>query len=374
MTASLCWSLEADNRFGPRVSIDCRAFDFTLLFEDIFFTSLPSAIFLLILPIRLYFLRHESVKINSYRLVVWKLVKVPPTYLPTVADFEQCILAVLFVLQVLSVAFQVQELALHTRASLPAVILNIIATFAASYASFVEDQRSVKPSDILILYFSASSICSLPQLRSLWLIPSVGVCRYLSLGSFLLVVAMIALESVSKAKMLHSNYCGGTDEGNAGFWSRSFFIWVLPFLQTGYRKDLEVEDVPEADTNLHGQCSGSKLRESWDSSSTNGHHRLTKAVFRAYGWACVSAIPPRLAYSCFTFAQPFLITATVDYIGGSSGSEPKIYGTELIGAYFLVYLGLAVGTHSVLPMKYVSNGRKRFPKPHTGVKHTVYLP
>lgn len=82
MATNLCWSLQADNRFGPRVSIDCRAFDFTLLFEDIFFTSLPAAVFLLILPIRLWFLRHEPVKMISYKLAVYKLVKVPNSTFP----------------------------------------------------------------------------------------------------------------------------------------------------------------------------------------------------------------------------------------------------------------------------------------------------
>ena len=163
-------------------------------------------------------------------------------------------------------------------------------------------------------------------------------------------MAIIALESVQKIKILHSDYCGGTDEEKLGFWGRSLFIWVLPFLQTGYREALEVEDVPAVDTNLQGQCSGDKLRKSWDSARKNGSHRLIKAVFRAYGWACVSAIPPRLAYSCFTFAQPFLITATVNYIGGPLSSEPKIYGNGLIGAYVLVYLGLAVCLCPFLPM------------------------
>ncbi|KAJ5383264.1 ABC transporter integral membrane type 1 [Penicillium concentricum] len=248
----------------------------------------------------------------------------------------------LFVLQVLFMAFQVRESALHTRASLPAAILSIIATFAASYVSFVEDQRSVRPSDLLVLYLSASSICKLPQLRSLWLISSVEVCRYLSLASLLLMVAIIAVESIPKTKILKSHYRGGTSEGKIGFWSRCFFIWILPFLQTGYREALDVEDVAEVDTNLQGQCSGGKLRKSWDVTSINGHYRLVKAVFRAYKWAFVFAIPPRLTYSCFTFAQPFLITATINYIGESSVSEPKTYGNGLIGAYFLVYLGLAV--------------------------------
>jgi ATP-binding cassette subfamily C (CFTR/MRP) protein 1 len=79
MATSLCLS---DNRLGPRVSIDCRTFDFTLLFEDIFCTSLPAAVFLILLPIRLWVLRHEPVKITSYRLAVCKLVKAPPYTFP----------------------------------------------------------------------------------------------------------------------------------------------------------------------------------------------------------------------------------------------------------------------------------------------------
>ena len=68
-------------------------------------------------------------------------------------------------------------------------------------------------------------------------------------------MAIIALESVQKIKILHSDYCGGTDEEKLGFWGRSFFIWVLPFLQTGYRGVLEVEDIPEVDKNLFKQSS-----------------------------------------------------------------------------------------------------------------------
>lgn len=206
----------------------------------------------------------------------------------------------------------------------------------------MEDQRSVRPSSLLILYFSASTICRLPQLRSLWLIPSVDVCRYLALASLLFTLAVVTLESVPKARTLHSDYCKCTDEERSAFWDRSFFIWALPFLQTGYRKILEVEDIPEVDTDLQGQCSGDRLQKAWDSASLYRQHRLIKAVFCAYGWTCVSAILPRLAYSCFTFSQPFLITATINYIEVSSASEANIYGGGLIGAYVLVYLGLAV--------------------------------
>lgn len=64
----------ADNQFGPRISISCRPFDFTLLFEDIFFGCLPPVVFFLLLPPWLYFLWPRSIKVDSYKLAIPKLV------------------------------------------------------------------------------------------------------------------------------------------------------------------------------------------------------------------------------------------------------------------------------------------------------------
>ena len=64
----------ADNQLAPRISIQCRPFDFTLLFEDILFGCLPPAVFLLLVPPWLYALRNRSVKVDSYKLAIPKLV------------------------------------------------------------------------------------------------------------------------------------------------------------------------------------------------------------------------------------------------------------------------------------------------------------
>jgi hypothetical protein len=67
----------ADDEFGPQVAIACRAFDFTLLFEDAVFVILPTALFLLLLPWRLRSLWKRSVKTESYELAIYKLVRSP---------------------------------------------------------------------------------------------------------------------------------------------------------------------------------------------------------------------------------------------------------------------------------------------------------
>ena len=84
-----------DNQVGPRVDTNCRPFDFTLLFEDSFFVALPAALFLLLLPLRLRALSKAPVKMNSYRLAVWKLV-IAVLLPPAICMAEYCIVPRVF--------------------------------------------------------------------------------------------------------------------------------------------------------------------------------------------------------------------------------------------------------------------------------------
>lgn len=68
--------LGSDDRFGPRVTNQCRSFDFTLLFEDVFFTLLPAAIFLVSAILRLPLLLRAPVKVTSHHLATAKLVTI----------------------------------------------------------------------------------------------------------------------------------------------------------------------------------------------------------------------------------------------------------------------------------------------------------
>jgi hypothetical protein len=52
-----------DWRFGPQVHHSCRQFDFTLFFESIFLSAVPSAVLLVCLSARLWRLVGSSVKV-----------------------------------------------------------------------------------------------------------------------------------------------------------------------------------------------------------------------------------------------------------------------------------------------------------------------
>ncbi|KAK6814078.1 hypothetical protein RU639_010488 [Aspergillus parasiticus] len=315
-----------DNQFGPRVNPRCRSFDFTLLFEDVFFIAMPAAVLLVLLPLRLRWLHRTTVKVKTYQLAIWKL----------------SLLIVLFVLQILFVALRLRTPAIRTNASLAAGILNIVATFAAACASFLEDQRSIRPSDLLVIYLTMAAMCAIAPLRSLWSISPTNACTGLWTALFAITVACLCMESVHKTGLLRLQSYSPTKEQVCGFWSRSLFIWILSLFRIGYSHILRMEDIPEVDHDLRGEVTGEKLRKAWEKS--RGKHRLVRATFAAYQFSCLSAILPRLALSAFTFAQPFLITATVNYINIPSSSESQKYGQAIVGAYVLVYAGYAIST------------------------------
>lgn len=64
-----------DSSFGPAVASCHRAFDFTLLFEDLVFGIIPSAVFIVCAAPRFYYLCKSPVVVASSQLHRIKLVR-----------------------------------------------------------------------------------------------------------------------------------------------------------------------------------------------------------------------------------------------------------------------------------------------------------
>lgn len=76
MNSSSSCTRDADGAFGPAV-VGCRGnFDFTITFEQYFFSLTPSVLLLLIAPWRLRILSRMRQKVNGNRLRSAKLVSI----------------------------------------------------------------------------------------------------------------------------------------------------------------------------------------------------------------------------------------------------------------------------------------------------------
>ncbi|KAK3949643.1 P-loop containing nucleoside triphosphate hydrolase protein [Pseudoneurospora amorphoporcata] len=383
---ALCISgLEADKQFGPQVDVACREFDFTLLFEDGFFMLLPAALFLLFVPGRLWSLWKSPVKLNSRRLAVGKLT----------------LLSALFTLHLLNTIYTTKS-SIQTVLSLPVTILTTIALLSSALLSLLEDQRTIHPSDLLVIYFSASTILFIPRLRTLFVLPQQGHSSQSTPSSTVVPYHLVALqilwtlicslttlvaitESLGKFTLLQPRYkhVVVTKEQTAGFWSRGFFVWLLPFFQVGYKKILGMGDIPGVDGELRVESSGGRmeaafrrlqlqarrLREKDGASGSGGKQEkkgegkedeekrtgwiLIRAAYEANKWPFWSAVVPRLALLGFSLCQPFLIEAIVGYLASREWKEadegetaeapqPAYYGRALVGGFVLLYIGIAV--------------------------------
>lgn len=219
---------------------------------------------------------------------------------------------------------------LQTTSALPIAIVNIIGLSVALAMSAWEDQHRVDPSVVLVLYFSAQLVLTLPQTRSVWLISGSSAVSILGTLKTILTLAVLATESWWKTRWLRKP--GLTIEQRCDFWTRALFAWTWTTFRRGFSAVLDLDELPQVDKALQGHDAVRRLRDAHG------------AVFWAFRTSFLSAVVPRLCVSAFTFCQPFLITAAVQFLtkdGHSEDASNKSKG--LIAAFLLVYVGLAVG-------------------------------
>jgi len=292
-------------------------------------------------------------------------------------------LASLFAIQLVFLALRVQEQSISSDASLAADVLVSTATLAACTVCILTHQRSPRSSTLLGLYLSASVILGVARVRTLWLLPldqgSLRAVVILSAAQALSAVTL-ALESLesgggTKASNSTSDHKVGSPEQYSSLWSRATFVWLLSTFWTGYRKVISLDDLPPLDTRLKSDEMCRELTLTWARYDHRVRYSLLRASFRTYLSSFVLAIIPRLCLTAFTFAQPFLVNATLRLM---DRPDPDTnHGKGLIGAWALVYLGIAVSTHFnyqyqsfSIYLTYLLNGKylPRCQAPYTGTR------
>ncbi|KAK4074366.1 hypothetical protein Trihar35433_3840 [Trichoderma harzianum] len=151
-----------------------------------------------------------------------------------------------------------------------------------------------------------------------------------------LTLFALLLESIEERKRLSN----GSPEEFSGIWARISFSWLLPLLKTGYDKVLSQDDLPNLDTRLQSRVLRRQLITTWSKYDPKARHSLVKACFRTHLSTLPSAVIPRLCVTAFTFAQPFLVETTIGFVGDENAKP--YHGRGLIGAWALVYLGIAL--------------------------------
>ncbi|EAA35437.2 hypothetical protein NCU02051 [Neurospora crassa OR74A] len=284
-----------------------------------------SALFIVLLPGRLYQLHKRPVSVSSDWRLYLKLV------ITTLFFIQQLVTGYVFISE--SAVASPVPVALLPAASLGLVIL-----------SHSEHRRSVKPSSLILLYLLISCLCDLVQLT----IPSL---RHLDNHNDRLIIGwqlvakivVFYVECLAKESVVdeEEEIGHGSLEERASFLSRAFVSWISPVLKEGYRMVLVNEKLPSVDHELaSGNLRASILRTLFEYSSSP----FALVLFRCLRAPFLTVIVPRLFVIGFRYGQPVLIRYAIEYVQSPETNEDQ--GYTLVSVAAIVYIGLALSTRA----------------------------
>ncbi|ETN41096.1 uncharacterized protein HMPREF1541_03031 [Cyphellophora europaea CBS 101466] len=321
--------IEVEDVFGPAVASTCHwGFDFTLLFEEIFFGIVPVVVLSVLIPLRLFQLyRRQPV----FRPGVFYYIKIACHAANSTIQLVKLIFLV------------IPNFVPKTRASIATAALSFYISLLLLALSHFEHLRSVRPSALLSLYFGLSILFDTIRARTLWTIEGnlpFAVAFSVDLGFKLALFIFESLEKESGYR--RATYETVSHETAGNVFTRGLFWWLNPLLWKGFRRILDVDQLPAIDNELSSPELQKRVWARWERLPHKTPGALVKLLFSEYKYSMFQGMLPRLALSGFTFAQPFLITRVVNFATDPVVRLDNQLGNGLIAATALIYIGLAV--------------------------------
>ncbi|KAM7217288.1 multidrug resistance-associated protein 1-like protein 5, partial [Rhypophila decipiens] len=242
--------------------------------------------------------------------------------------------------------------------TLPASAAILVAIISLGGLSLLEHSTSPRPAPLIQGYLLLTLLFDAARLRTRWRLTSLGpgaemqqelvIIGALQTASFVLKLALLIFESLPKDQYLLPGPIDGvppySPEEKAGLFSRSLLLWLNTLFLKGYRHKLEVDDLSRIDSALGSEKLTEKVEFAWEETGVKiRRRRLAISLARAFWKQLVVIQLPRLALVGFAIAQPFLVQAALRYVKDHA-SLPVEFGYSLVGAFGLVYVGVAIST------------------------------
>ncbi|KAK8102128.1 ABC transporter [Apiospora sp. TS-2023a] len=317
-------------------STHCREFDFTVAFEDTVFSLVPS-IFLLCCV----FYSLPSV-LATPRVIDWPAAALAKL-VGSIPKALYCGLGAVQLADLCIYASRRGDLTV-TAYTLPATSFLLAAVIALSAISLIDHPRSVRPFGLIQLYLTLTLLLDAARLRTRWLLGETSVVASLDSANLAAKLLLLLIESLPK----HSYQTQPTNEaitpeGRSGFFNRSFLLWLNPVLFRGYRTKLQIDNLYAIDDALASTALTQRLSLAWSSTKPARRRRLALALSEVFARPLLLVQFPRLALVAFAIAQPLLVSAALRY-AYVHAELPWQTGPALVGAFALVYIGVALST------------------------------
>ncbi|KAF4634221.1 hypothetical protein G7Y89_g3892 [Cudoniella acicularis] len=317
-------------------------FDFTPIFENSILSILPSAILLLIIPFRLGSLFKKSPKV-SRSLLRWNKL--------------QALLVVFTILQGTILGLYAAEPTIGTPTALTAASLVFADAIGLCLLSQLEHIRSIKPSLIIDTYLFITLLFDAAHTRTLWIAGAPRAVTVAFSTSTVLKLVITIVEAVEKRNILLPGFEYSSPEATSGIYSRSFFWWLNSLMRNGFHGVLEQKDLFSSEDGMSSSTLQGRSQISWNNANKNRSHALFWSTLKATRHQFVICVFPRLCLVGFRYAQPFLLSRTVNFV--NSETESDNIGWGLTGAFGVVFLGMAVsgGSYNHMACRFITSVR-----------------
>ena len=318
-----------DDSFGPTVH-GCRGdFDFTLLFEQSFLSVAPSSLLILLAVARIWSLRSRKREVGGTAFQLGKIAAIA------------CYGAV----QIAILVLWSKEAERKTTTSLAAAALSFVDTPFLAATSWCEHAYSPRPSALLNVYLLLSVLFDAVQTRTIWLMEFSSKIAALLTVTLAIKVCLLLLESIEKGRFLPPEWQDRSPEEKGGIFSQSLLLWLRRILLEGRKRIISMKDLYALDDGLRTTRWAEAFWERWTvGSATATPISAATVLFRTLKWPFLAPVLPRLAQMAFTICQPLLLRRFLDYLQGDETVAAEATGYGFIGAYGLVYLGMAIST------------------------------
>ncbi len=247
-------------------------------------------------------------------------------------------------MQLALVALWAKPITTKTTASVADAALSSVGALALAILSFVEHERSIRPSLVIQSYLSLTILLDAARVRTLWLQSYNGAVAAITTVSFTVKLFLVIIEATEKRDILRPKWKPTSPEATSGLFSRSVFWWLNGLFRTGFERSLCMEDLLPLDKHLTCDYLYDRLQTAWVNLPAKVPRSLLFLFFSRLRWRLLSVVPPRLGLIAFNFCQPFLIQRAISFSSRTKSEDPNDVGYGLIGAYFLVYTGIAITT------------------------------
>jgi len=154
--------------------------------------------------------------------------------------------------------------AVRSPVSLFSTALNLFSAMLIIPLSLLENNRSIRPSSLLSIFFLSSAVLDSAQARTLYVRDEKAAITWVFIAIIFLKYVSLVTEGRSKRSFLKAEYRLLSPEATSGIINHSFLWWLNELFKKGTKSILTPEDLYELDPILASEEVGKKLREAWD--------------------------------------------------------------------------------------------------------------